>query len=78
MPAEEKGRDMVIRNEMICDLERFCDPGWSVTEMLAGEGLESDIQRAARLPPALTLYWYVEGRDEGQVVGRSCRWVGLI
>jgi hypothetical protein len=37
MPTEEKGRDMVILNEMICGLERFCDPGWSMAEMLAGE-----------------------------------------
>ena len=81
MPAEEKGRDMVILNEMTCGLERFCDPGWSLTEMLAGEGLESDIQRAARLHPALTLYWYEEGttRAAGRrplpsfIESRSCR-----
>jgi hypothetical protein len=87
MPAEEEGGDIVILNERICSLEGLCDPGWSLTEMLAGElrpvfasvageepwqlckhngwpttwgrvseeGLESDIQRAARLNAALTL-----------------------
>jgi len=28
---------MVILNGTICSLERFCDPGWLLTEMLAGE-----------------------------------------